>query len=127
MPSGDHLTSAERSKLDATIRQAEQTCRAEISVFVGHAHGDSRDFATSLHNTLVAPARSILVMVDPDRRALEVVTGSWVRRSLSDAQVELVVATMAKSFAEGGLADGLRRGITQLGELAKPQNTLHAG
>ncbi len=126
MAAGDHLTSAERSKLDVVIRQAEQTCRAEISVFVGHAQGDSRAFATSLHNTLVAPARSILVMVDPDRRAVEVVTGGWVRRSLTDAQVELAVATMSSCFRDGDLAGGLRRGIQQLAENAKPQNTLHA-
>ena len=66
----------DRVALDETIRKAEQLSRAEFSVFVGHAEGDPRAFATSLHASLVAPSRSVLIMVDPDARVLEVVTGS---------------------------------------------------
>ncbi len=80
--------------LDETIRKAERLSRVEFSVFVGHAEGDPRAYAVSLHATLAAPARSILIMVDPDARALEVVTGSHVRRTLRDTQVELAVAQM---------------------------------
>jgi len=125
---GDPFTASERGQLDATIRRAEQTCRAEISVFVGNAEGeDSRAFATQLHNTLVAPSRSILVMVDPTRRILEVVTGAHVRRHLSDAEVEIAVLHMRTDFAAGDLAGGLRRGIEMLAEHARPPRTLHAG
>ena len=88
--------------LDETIRKAERLSRVEFSVFVGHAEGDPRAYAVSLHGTLVAPARSILILVDPDARALEVVTGSHVRRTLRDPQVELAVAQMQSLFAEGG-------------------------
>ncbi|GAA0970891.1 DUF5130 family protein [Nocardioides aquaticus] len=129
MPAGDrssHLTGADRTLLDDTIRRAEQACRAEISVFVGTAEGGARAFATSLHNSLVAPSRSILVMVDPTARALEIVTGGWVRRHLSDKQVELVALTMQSAFAEGDLVGGLRRGVTMLGEHARAPRTLHS-
>ncbi|MEN8675700.1 DUF5130 family protein [Nocardioides sp.] len=121
------LTSSERAALDVAIRKAEQLCRAEFSVFLGTSDGDPRDFATSLHNSLVAPARSILIMIDPTARAIEVVTGGHVRRSLADHQVELAIATMSATFAEGDLVGGLRRGIQQLADAARPQNTLHAG
>lgn len=128
MAAGDPLTSSEHAQLDAVIRRAEQTCRAEISVFIGNAEGEEpRVFATQLHNTLVAPARSILVMVDPTRRLLEVVTGSHVRRHLTDAEVELAVLHMQSDFATGDLAGGLRRGIEMLAEHARPPRTLHAG
>ncbi|QVT80993.1 hypothetical protein ENKNEFLB_03396 [Nocardioides aquaticus] len=129
VPAGDrssHLTGADRTLLDDTIRRAEQACRAEISVFVGTAEGGARAFATSLHNSLVAPSRSILVMVDPTARALEIVTGGWVRRHLSDKQVELVALTMQSAFAEGDLVGGLRRGVTMLGEHARAPRTLHS-
>ncbi len=96
-------------------------------MFVGKSVGDARDYATSLHNSLVAPSRSVLVMVDPEARAIEVVTGAWVRRRLSDLQVELAVAAMARSFGEGDLVGGLRNGINQLAEHARLQTTLHAG
>lgn len=126
MPAGDRLSTSELAALDVTIRKAEQLCRAEFSVFVGQAQGEPRPFAVGLHAALVAPARSILVMVDPTARAVEVVTGSDVRRHLADTEVELAVASMAALFADGDLVGGLRRGIQQLAEHARPQNTLHA-
>jgi uncharacterized membrane protein YgcG len=120
MAHSGYLSTADQAALDATIRAAEQTSRAEISVFVGHADGeDPRAFATSLHNTLVAPARSILVLVDPEKRLVEVVTGGHVRRTLTDAEAQLAVEEMTRSFAEGDLAGGLRRGITLLAEHAR--------
>ena len=124
----DHhqLSESERGDLDVAIRRAEQLCRAEFSVFVGRSTGDPHAFATSLHNSLVAPSRSILIMVDPTERAIEVVTGAHVRRTLSDHQAELAIATMAATFAQDDLVGGLRRGIQQLAHAAQPQNTLHA-
>jgi uncharacterized membrane protein YgcG len=124
---GDPFSSAERSALDEAIRKAEQLCRAEISVFVGSAGAEPRRFASSLHNSLVAPARSILVMVDPDAHALEVVTGGYVRRTLTDAEVELAVLAMQSDFAAGDLVGGLRRGIQQLADHARSPETLHRG
>lgn len=113
------LNATERAALDVTIRNAEQACRAEISVFVGAANGDPREFATSLHNTLVLPARSVLVMVDPDRRLVEIVTGGVVRERLTDDESRQAVAAMTERFAQGDLAGGLNSGIELLGELAK--------
>jgi len=123
---GDPFRSADRAALDETIRKAEQLARVEFSVFVGNADGDPRAFATGLHATLVAPARTILVMVDPTQRLLEVVTGSHVRRTLSDAEVELAIAAMQTDLAAGDLVGGLRRGITLLAEHARAPQTLHA-
>jgi uncharacterized membrane protein YgcG len=124
---GDRFTASERVALDETIRKAERLSRVEFSVFVGHAEDDFRAFALSLHGALAAPARSILIMVDPDERALEVVTGREVRRTLRDQQVELAVAAMQSLFAAGDLVDGLRRGIQMLAEHARAPQTLHAG
>ncbi len=129
MPAGDrftHFSSVERGALDDAVRRAEQLCRAEISVFVGTAHGDPRVFSTQLHRTLTTPDRSILVMVDPTARVLEIVTGAWVRRRLADQQVELVAVTMQSAFAAGDLVGGLRRGIAMLAEHARAPRTLHS-
>ena len=126
MAGGDPFRSADRVALDETIRKAERLSRVEFSVFVGHADGDPRAFALSLHAALAAPARSILLMVDPDARALEVVTGGEVRRTLRDQQVELAVAAMQSLFAAGDLVGGLRRGIQMLAEHARAPLTLHA-
>ncbi len=127
MAAGDPFSSSERFALDEAMRKAEQLSRAEFSVFVGRIQGEAREFATSLHNSLVAPSRSILILVDPDARVVEVVTGGHVRRHLTDAEVELAVADMQSAFALGDLVGGLRRGIQMLADHARSPETLHAG
>ncbi|NYE35153.1 putative membrane protein YgcG [Nocardioides cavernae] len=127
MAAGDPLSEADRLALDKTIRVAEQSSRFEFSVYVGPVEGDdTRAWATRLHNRLVAPARSVLLLVDPRRRVIEVVTGGEVRRHLTDAEVELAVLAMSSEFAGGSILGGLQRGIAMLAEHARPQNTLHA-
>lgn len=121
------LSSRDRAELDKAIRAAEQTCRFEFSLFIGSAQGDSRDYAERLHAALVAPSRSVLVLVDRSARLLEVVTGTEVRRHLTDREVELSVIAMQSDFAAGDLVGGLKRGLAMLAEHARPQNTLHAG
>jgi uncharacterized membrane protein YgcG len=123
---GDRFGAADAQALDEAIRKAEQLSRVEFSVFVGHAEGEPRAFAQRLHGALVAPARSILVMVDPDEHLIEVVTGSHVRRTLRDQSVELAIAEMQSEFAAEDLVGGLRRGILMLAEHARAPQTLHA-
>jgi uncharacterized membrane protein YgcG len=120
------FSSAERHEIDRAIRAAEQASRYEFSVYVGHAEGEPKAFANRLHASLVAPSRSVLILVDPAARALEVVTGVEVRRNLSDHEVELAVLAMQSDFAAGDLAGGLKRGICMLAEHARAPETLHS-
>jgi uncharacterized membrane protein YgcG len=121
------FTAAQRVSLDQAIRAAEQVCRYEFSVFVGSAEGEPRRFAERLHAALSTPARSVLIMVDPTARQLEVVTGAEVRRVLSDREVALAVLEMQSEFASGDLVRGLRRGISMMALAARAPRTLHAG
>ena len=125
MPVGE-FNSAERFQVEEAIRQAELVSRYEFSVFVGRSGADARAFATQLHNRLVAPARSVLIMLDPAARVLEIVTGGDVRRTLTDQEVELATLQMQASFATGDLVGGLRRGILMLADHARAPQTLHA-
>jgi hypothetical protein len=120
------FTTSQRVSLDQTIRAAEQVCRFEFSVFVGTVEGEPRPFAERLHAALSTPQRSVLVMVDPTARVLEVVTGSEVRRFLGDREVALAVIEMQSEFARGELVRGLRRGITTLAMSGRAPRTLHA-
>lgn len=120
------FTSSQRVALDQSIRAAEQVSRFEFSVFVGAAEGDPREFAERLHASLSTPQRSILIMVDPTARVLEVVTGSEVRRVLTDHDVALAVLDMRTEFAAGDLVRGLRRGISMLAMQSRAPRTLHA-
>jgi uncharacterized membrane protein YgcG len=119
------FSSAERHEIDRCIRAAEQASRYEFSVYVGQAEGEPADFARRLHTSLVAPPRSILILVDPVVRAIEIVTGVEVRRNLSDREVELAVLQMQSAFAAGDLVGGLKQGISMLADHARAPETLH--
>jgi uncharacterized membrane protein YgcG len=119
------FSSAERHEIDRCIRAAEQASRYEFSVYVGRTEGEPADFARRLHASLVAPPRSILILVDPVARAIEVVTGVEVRRNLTDREVELAVLQMQSAFAAGDLVGGLKRGISMLADHARAPETLH--
>jgi hypothetical protein len=126
VPSGEGFTPAQRQQIDKAIRDAEMVCRYEFSVFVGPAEGDPRQFAERLHSALVAPNRSVLIMVDPAARHLEVVTGAEARRELEDHEVRLAVIEMQSQFALGDLVGGIVRGIHMLAAYARKPPTLHA-
>lgn len=125
MAGGDAFSATQRHQIDKAIRDAETMCRYEFSVFVGHSDGETRPFAERLHAALVAPERSVLVMVDPGAKILEVVTGRDARRVLDDQVVGLAVMTMESAFANGDLVGGITRGVQQLAEHARRPPVLH--
>ena len=125
MASGDGFSADQRFEIDRAIRAAETVCRYEFSVYVGAAETEVRPFAERLHASLVAPARSVLILVDPAARLLEIVTGSVVRRDLSDEAVRLAAVAMESAFAEGDLLGGIKRGLAQLADAARQPATLH--
>jgi uncharacterized membrane protein YgcG len=127
VPSGDAFTSSQRHEIDKAIRDAETMCRFEFSVFVGASEGETRPFAERLHASLVAPARSVLVLVDPAARIVEIVTGAEARRSLDDAEVRLAALSMQTAFAAGDLVGGIKNGVLQLAEHARRPRLLHHG
>ena len=125
MAGGDPFSSVQRAAIDRAIRSAETSCRFEFSVYVGAVGEQAHAFAQRLHASLSSPSRSVLILVDPAARAIEVITGSVVRRSLSDDAVGLAVAGMESSFAAGDLVGGIKHGVGQLAESARRPMTLH--
>lgn len=106
-------------RIDRAMREAEVACRWEFSVFVGAAQGPPREYAHTLHAALTSPTRSVLVLVDPAARRLEIVTGAELRRSLGDAAVREVADSMQEDFASGELVDGIIRGVGRLADAAR--------
>jgi hypothetical protein len=116
---GGEFSRDQQVRIDRAMRDAEQACRWEFSVYVGPAQGPSRPYAHTLHAALTAPARSVLLLVDPAARMLEIVTGSELRRSLPDDVVRGVAAEMEADFASGELVDGIVRGVGRLADAAR--------
>jgi hypothetical protein len=125
VPAGDAFSAAQKHEIDKAIRDAETMCRYEFSVYVGASDGETRPFAERLHATLVAPSRSVLVLVDPAARIVEIVTGSEALRDLDDAEVKLAALSMQTAFAAGDLVGGITAGVLQLAEHARRPTLLH--
>lgn len=125
MSAGD-LTPSQTENLKRAVRKAEEDSQLGFSVYVGGSDGDPRAHAERLHASLTHPDSSVLVLCDPEVRALEIVTGPLARRTLSDGDCKLAAASMQSSFAGGDIAGGLVHGILQLGRDARVPRTLHA-
>lgn len=126
VPAGDLFSPSDLERLDRAVGNAERLCGLPFSVYVGRSDRDSRAYSERLHNRLADPERSVLILCDPARRALEIVTGAEAHRALDDLECRLAAATMQTSFAAGDLLGGLLTGIAQLGEAAREPRTLHA-
>jgi uncharacterized membrane protein YgcG len=122
---GDFLSAFDRRAIERAVANAEAQSGYEFSVCIDEADGDARAYAEKLHAGLSAPARSLLVLIDPVARRLEIVTGAGVRRTLEDSEVALAALAMQTSFAAGDFVGGITQGLQQLAEHARRPRTLH--
>lgn len=125
MLAGD-VTPSDQARLERAIRNADQASQElTFSLYLGATDGPPRAVAEALHAELTSPETSVLVLCDPEKRALEIVTGTLARRILTDAECALAAASMESSFAGGDIVGGLVVGIQQLGEAARAPRMLH--
>jgi len=111
---------------DGQIREISRACSTataesglHFSVYVGAVEGDIREHAERLHAALGRQAsRSVLVLVAPGDRQLEIVTGKESARRLSDRACALAALSMTTSFAGGDLVGGIVTGLRMLSEAA---------
>jgi len=122
---GEAFTIDQRRGIDRAIEYAEAGSGLAFSVHVGPSQGDSQAYARQLLQQLPDPARSVLVLVDPGQRLLEVVTGAVAQCSLTDAECSLAVLSMQASFGGGDLSGGIVGGLQQLGDHARTPTSLH--
>jgi hypothetical protein len=122
---GDTFTVDQRRGIKRALEEAESGSGLAFHVRVGAADGDARANAVALLQRMPDPARSVVLVVDPGHRTLEVVTGSTARYQLSDSECGLAALAMQGSFAAGDLPGGLISGIQQLGEHARKAPSLH--
>ncbi len=122
---GETFSPRGRSEVERAARLAGELSGLTFSTYVGAADGDPREFAEALHAELPDAPRSVLVLVDPAGRFLQIVTGRDARRVLHDADCRLVVLGMQSSFADGDLVGGLVTALQQLGEHARRPRTVH--
>jgi len=120
VPSGDRNAPFS----DAQVREISRACSTasaetglHYSVYIGAVEGDIRDHAERLHAALGPNAgSSVLLLVAPQDRQLEIVTGKESSRRLTDRACALAALSMTTSFAGGDLVGGVVTGLRMLSE-----------
>jgi uncharacterized membrane protein YgcG len=127
VPSGDGFTNDQIRDLERVVQMAGAETDLTFSVYVGGAEGDIRDAAEVLHAQFGTRATAtVLVVVSPGDRLLEIVTGEASARRLSDRACALAALSMTTSFAGGDLVGGILTGVRMLAEAAgKPLPAPH--
>jgi hypothetical protein len=126
VPAGDAFSANQVDAIERAIAQAREESDLLYSVFVGAPEGELRDQGRQLLGALGnAGDSSVLVMVDPAHRRLEILTGQAASRYLDDRATALGAMSMTSSFAAGDLAGGIVAGLHTLSEHARQPRTLH--
>jgi len=125
VPAGDAFSIRQEQDIAKAIAVAEQQTGLKFSVYVGSVEADLRAQAVRLHRRLDDAARAVLIVVDPRRNQLEIVTGSAAKRRVDDRAAGLAAASMASTFAVGDLAGGIVNGVQSLMEHAQSAPVLH--
>jgi uncharacterized membrane protein YgcG len=127
VPSGDAFTNDQIRDIERVVEMASAETELTFSVYVGGAEGDIRDAAEALHSQFGSASTStVLLVVSPGDRLLEIVTGEASARRLSDRACALAALSMTTSFAGGDLVGGILTGVRMLAEAAgKPLPAPH--
>jgi uncharacterized membrane protein YgcG len=119
VPSGEAFTHEQLAAIERVIELANQETGLLFSVYVGDVDGDIRDAAEERHATFgVQAAQTVLIVMSPGDRLLEIVTGETAARRLTDRECALAALSMTTSFVGGDLAGGLVTGVRMLAEAA---------
>jgi uncharacterized membrane protein YgcG len=122
VPAGEPFDERQVREITRTLRRVSDDTGIQFSVFVGKP-SDGKDpgqFAELAHGALFDPRHSVLILVAPEERRVEVVTGTAVRNQLTDRDCGLAALSMSSSFAGGDLVGGIVLGLRMLAERVRP-------
>lgn len=115
------LTGKGRRAVDRAVADAERTTGLQFCVYLGPAHEDTRAHAEGLFTEAGLHERpSVMLMVAPDQKKVEVLTAPSVRDRLPDTDCLVAVDEMTNCFARGEFMQGLVQGLRILAEKAGP-------
>ena len=115
------LSARQERRVQQTIHEAEETTGLQICVYLGPTGEDARAHAEHLFVEAGLETRpAVLVLVAPEARRVEIVTGPEVRERVSDEAAQAAVDRMTEHFAAGDLMGGLVAGVHHVAEAAGP-------
>jgi len=109
-------------RLDDELTYGTRACKARLAVYIGDLGDDSAARAREVLAKVPAPDKAVLLAVDPNRHAIEVVYGAGVRgRGAQTAAPEAVAVAASEFRSRGDLIRGLIRAVRVLAAGISPQ------
>lgn len=112
------FSTSQTADLEKALYRARNATNLDFTIYVGKLSA-GRDSALALHRRLPGADTAVLVAVDPEERAIEIVTGRLAAEQLDDQSCRLACLSMSSRFAIGDIAAGLRDGVQVLAEHAR--------
>ncbi|MFJ1460620.1 DUF5130 family protein [Nocardia wallacei] len=97
----------ERLLLDNTLTEATRATKVRFNIYIGELRPDPATGVEALFPSTPEAARSVLIAVSPNDRAIEVRSGRDVADRVNDRVCQLGVTAALSSFRQGELIDGL--------------------
>ena len=119
------FTLDQRRSIQRAVDFAEQASGHPFSVYVGDCHGRARAQAEQLHRALPKPDVSVLLLVDPGTRDVEIVVGTQAQVRVDETSAGLAVLAVQSPLAAGDLTGGIVEGLQLLGNHAQRPRSLH--
>ncbi|WP_067836515.1 DUF5130 domain-containing protein [Nocardia lijiangensis] len=97
----------ERLAMDNTLTEATRATKVRFNIYVGDFGADTAAGADALFSSTPEAARSVLIAVSPNEKAIEVRSGHDVADRANDRVCQLGVTAALSSIRQGQLIDGL--------------------
>ena len=114
MQSGDFFTTDEQNQIAKSIAAAEASSDLNFSLYVGELEEGRKD-AIKLHKRLENSSATVLVCVDLQNHAIEIVTGSYASSTVDNQACRLAAVSMANAFAINDFVGGFNKAFSVLG------------
>jgi hypothetical protein len=112
--SGDFFTTDEQNQIAKSIAAAEASSDLNFSLYVGELEEGRKD-AIKLHKRLENSSATVLVCVDLQNHAIEIVTGSYASSTVDNQACRLAAVSMANAFAINDFVGGFNQAFSGLG------------
>lgn len=97
----------ERLTIDNVLTEATRATKVRFNIYIGDLGTDTAAGVDALFPTTPEAARSVLIAVSPNEKAIEVRSGRDVAERANDRVCQLGVTAALSSFRQGQLIDGL--------------------
>ncbi|WP_433194241.1 DUF5130 domain-containing protein [Nocardia sp. CA-107356] len=97
----------ERLAMDNVLTEATRATKVRFNIYIGDLGADPAAGADAVFPATPEAARSVLIAVSPNDKAVEVRSGSEIADRANDRVCQLGVTAALSSFRQGQLIDGL--------------------